>query len=89
MRELLVGQREQNDADGREFTCVYYILIRNVPPPVACESYGVRIVIPQSGEAEEVTDITVLPERIQALTQLLLQGGVTPCTLRDVVEDWL
>ena len=38
---------------------------------------------------EEVPDITIFPERIQVLAQMLLQGGVTPCTLRDVVEDWL
>lgn len=89
MRELLIGQREQMDAAGGQITCAYYVLVRDVPLPVNCESYGVGIAALESGEREEVLDITVRPERIQTLAELLLQGGVTPCTLRDVVEDWM
>lgn len=89
MRELLIGRREQMDAAGCPVTCDYYVLVRDVLPPVSCESYGVGITALESGEREEVLDLTVRPERIQTLAQLLLQGGVTPCTLRDVVEDWL
>jgi len=89
MRELLIGQTEQNTPSGGRLTCLYHILVRDSSPPVYCESYGVRITNQESGEQEEVLDITVLYDRIQDLAQRLLQGGVTPCTLRDVVNDWL
>lgn len=89
MRELLIGQREQIDTAGRPLTCAYSVLVRDVPPPVSCESYGVGITVLESGEREEVLDLTVRPERIHILAQSLLQGGVTPCALREVVEDWL
>jgi len=89
MRELLIGQREQMDAAGQQITCAYYVLVRDVLPPVSCESYGIGITALESGEREEVLDITVRPERIQNLAERLLRGGVTPCALRDVVEDWL
>ena len=74
---------------GRPATCVYWILVRTVPPPVSCESYGVCITMLQTGEREEVLDITVRPERILSLAQMLARGGVTPCTLREVIDDWL
>ena len=61
----------------------------NFPPPVCCESYGIRILMIQTGEREVVLDITVRPDRIESLAQILVGGGVTPCTLREVVEDWL
>ena len=34
-------------------------------------------------------DITVRPERVEELAQLLLAGCVTPCTLGEIVADWL
>lgn len=89
MREFSIGQVEQSTSSGNQIVCLYQILVRDVPPPVNCESYGVRITELGSGENEEVPDITIFPERIQALARMLLAGGVTPCTLRDVVNDWL
>lgn len=50
---------------------------------------GVCITMLQTGEREEVLDITVRPERILSLAQMLARGGVTPCTLREVIDDWL
>ena len=89
MREFSIGQVEQSTSSGGRMICLYQILVRDVPPPVCCESYGIRITVLDSGQNEEVPHITIFPERIQALAQMLLQGGVTPCTLRDVVDDWL
>ena len=89
MREFSIGQVEQSTSYGGRMICLYQFLVRDVPPRVCCESYGIRITDLDSGENEEVPDITIFPERIQALAQMLLQGGVTPCTLRDVVDDWL
>ena len=70
-------------------TCTYRLLIRTLPEPMDCESYGVGIRIEETGEQENVFDITVSQARIESLAELLLEGGVTPCTLRDVIEDWL
>ena len=83
MRELFIGQVDLSNQIGRPATCAYWILIWTIPPPVCCESYGIRILMIQTGEREEVLDITVRP------AQILVGGGVTPCTLREVVEDWL
>ena len=89
MRELFYDMVDLSNQIGRPATCVYWILVRTVPPPVSCESYGVCITMLQTGEREEVLDITVHPERILSLAQMLARGGVTPCTLREVIDDWL
>ena len=36
-----------------------------------------------------MTNLTVSAGRIDQLMELLVRNGVTPVTLRDVVEDWL
>ena len=64
MRELFYDMVDLSNQIGRPATCVYWILVRTVPPPVSCESYGVCITMLQTGEREEVLDITVRPERI-------------------------
>ncbi|HIY31998.1 DUF6514 family protein [Evtepia sp.] len=89
MRALFFDEADLCDQTGRPLTCTYWIMIRDLPPPVSCESYGIRIRVRQTGEEETVPDITVLPERIAALAQLLVRGTVTPCTLREVIQDWL
>lgn len=89
MRELFFGTAELTGAQGRPISCRTSILVRTTPPPVCCESYGVRVQIDETGEREEVLDLTVRPERIEELAALLVRGGVTPCALRDVVADWL
>ena len=89
MREILIGETVLTQSVEKTITCKYYILIRTLPSPVCCESYGVCIVIAQTGERAEVQDITVCAERIEALATLLLRGKVTPCTLREIVDDWL
>lgn len=89
MRELFTTWSISVTRSAGPATCVYWILVRTVPPPVSCESYGVCITMLQTGEREEVLDITVRPERILSLAQMLRAGGVTPCTLREVIDDWL
>ena len=37
----------------------------------------------------EIPNITPCQHRIQKLAEALMQGCVTPTTLRDVAEDWL
>ena len=55
---------------------------------MSCESYGVKVV-GADGEEASVTNLTVSAGRIDQLMELLVRNGVTPVTLRDVVEDWL
>lgn len=89
MRELFYGQAGLLTESGAALHCIYQILIRTTPPPLCCESYGVRVLVAETGERAEIFDITVCAERIEALAALLLRGQVTPCALSDVVADWL
>ena len=90
MRELAVAQKQARDEGGTIHIYDYSILVGEmaVSPGFSCESYGVRI-REQGGESGEVPNITVSISRIDELMELLVRNLVTPCTLRDVVEDWL
>jgi len=90
MKELTVAQRQATDETGREHTYDYAILVGEMPVSsgFSCESYGVRI-REEGGDCEQVPHITVSAGRIDELMELLVRNTVTPCTLRDVVEDWL
>lgn len=90
MRELAVAQKQTRDEEGNTRVYDYAILVGEleVSPQVSCESYGVRI-RGQDGEVGEVPNITVSISRIDELMDLLVRNVVTPCTLWDVVDDWL
>jgi hypothetical protein len=90
MRELTVARKTARDEAGREHIYHYSILVGEleVAPEFSCESYGVRV-REQGGESGQVPNITVSISRIDELMELLLRNTVTPCTLRDVVDDWL
>lgn len=89
MRELVMGETVLDVAGDDALTCEYRVLIRTLPPPVCCESYGIRVTLKQTGEQKEVPDITFCRGRIEELADLLLRNGVTPCTLLEVITDWL
>lgn len=89
MREHLFATVDLSQQAGRPLSCTYHILIKDITEPIQCESYGVRVTVDQTGERKELPDITVLPDPVLKLVQQLAEGGVTPCTLRSVVEDWL
>ena len=89
MREHLFATVDLSQQAGRPLSCTYHILIKDITEPIQCESYGVRITVDHTGERKELPDITVLPDAVLKLVQQLAEGGVTPCTLRSVVEDWL
>lgn len=90
MRELTVERKQIQDEKGIMRVYEYAILVSElaVTPQVSCESYGVKI-SEQGGESGEVPDITVSMSRIDELMELLVRNAVTPCTLRDVIDDWL
>ncbi len=90
MRELPVGRREVADELGRLHTYEYAVLIGEAPVSarMACESYGACI-RDGEGRCSQVPNITLSAARIEELLELLVRNAVTPCTLLDVVEDWL
>ena len=50
-------------------------------------SYGVAVEL--EGETAAVPDLSPSRQRVEALTDALIRGTVTPVGLRDVVDDWL
>lgn len=89
MRQILLKEIDLNEYEPHPLTCRYHLLVRFQPPPINCESYGLGITIPQTGEHEEIRDITFAVGEIETLATRVIEGRVTPCTLRDIVEDWL
>ena len=90
MKELAVARKRAADETGRERTYDYAILVGEMPVSsgFSCESYG-ALIREQGGQEERVPHITVSAARIDELMELLVRCTVTPCTLRDVVDDWL
>ena len=89
MREILLGTTEQRDERGGPLTCRYHIVVHVLPPPLVCESYGLHVVRLETGEEATAPDLTVQWARIRPLADAVVRSGVTPCCLREVVEDWL
>ena len=89
MRQIILGEVDLTDGAGAVLTCRYHLLVREIPPPWEGESYGIGVSVVQTGERKEIWDITVSDRRIHDLVGLVMAGGVTPCTLGDVVDDWL
>lgn len=54
-----------------------------------CESYGIAVRDPATGEKASVRHITANGETALALLDRMARMGVSPVALRDVVEDWL
>lgn len=90
MRELAVAKRQVCDEKGKVHNYEYSILVGETPvmSGVCCESYGVKIT-EQRGECSQINDLTTSVSRIDELMDLLVRNTVTPCTLRNVVDDWL
>lgn len=89
MRMIHWGVSRQTAENGQPLTCHCHILVRDVPPPMNGESYGIRLTVAETEEMMEFMDLTVSGKRILDLAEALVRCGVTPCTLRDVVSDWL
>lgn len=63
----------------------YYLTSETAPD--GTELYG--ILVEYGDESCSVPGITPSRSKIQRLLTLLTQGSVTPCTARDVIDDWL
>lgn len=81
MRETKVRSRTLVRKDGEELHLRYTIVEEQ-------GTYGVRVE-KADGECAELRDITASRERIEALFRMIWRGGVTPLSLRDIIEDWL
>ena len=81
MRETKVRSRTLVRKDGEDLHLRYTIVEEQ-------GAYGVRIE-KADGECAELRDLTGSRERIEALFHMLWRGGVTPLSLRDIIEDWL
>lgn len=90
MRNLFLKTLSLVDESGKTRCYDYHVIIDEMDVgPFRCESYGLQIRERGSGEACMVPHITTSISRIDELCELLLDGGVTPLTLEDVVSDWL
>lgn len=91
MRELFVNSCEAKAEDGTSYWYDYSLLIDEMRTGsgFSCESYGVMIHAQNGGEVALVPNITPSISRIDSLIDLLIRNTVTPCTLADVVSDWL
>ena len=77
------------DEAGRRRRFHYDLLIDPLPVgQLLCENYGVRV-WEEEGEEKQVRGITTSAVRIDELLSLLVEGGVGPTTLPEVVQDWL
>ena len=80
MRRIFMGTARCLDQPIR-----YYLLAEAGED--GTETYGIGV--EYAGETAEIPNITPFQHRIQKLAEALMQGCVTPTTLRDVAEDWL
>ena len=89
MRELLIGMTTAQTDSEHPITCEYKILIQNINTGITCEIYGIQVTLLETGEFSRILNLTVESARITELGDALCRNAVTPCTLRDVIEDWI
>lgn len=89
MREYWIGNNSMISEMGGSLTCDYIVLVQEVGNHFSYESYGIKVTTKENGESAQVLDLTVNSNRILELGNLLCRNAVTPCTLLDVISDWL
>lgn len=90
MQQFLVKTATDMAEDESAYTYSYSILVDGVDTgSFFCESYGIQIREENNGEAAVVPHVTTDIERIYGLVSLLARNAVSPCSLSDVVADWL
>ena len=89
IREVWIGTNTERTEDGEEYTCEYALVVREVEEDSICEHYGVQVTMKQTGETARILDITPFASQAMALGECLRRNTVTPCTLREVIDDWL
>ncbi len=89
MREIWVGTGADTTKETEIITCEYYILVHEMDTDFGWESYGIKVTRKETGESVRVADITVNADKMMDLALLLRRNLVTPCTLREVLEELL
>ncbi len=85
MRQWEYARRPLHTDGGAEVMVRYFILMEG---DAADAHYGIAVAL----GTEESTDIPrISPQfrRVEGLIHLLARNTVTPCTVGDVVADWL
>lgn len=78
------------DEVGREHCFHYYILLENLTlEDYSGQSYGIKIEEGETGEVAMVPHVTTRSSVIYQLARTLVEHQVTPCTLVDIIQDWL
>ena len=89
MTEVKIASRTCPDEFGRPRTFHYALTVDTVESDTfSCENYGVRI-SEESGDTAAIPGITTSAVRIDELLTLLVEHGVSPTALPDVISDWL
>ncbi len=89
-RELFLETLNLQDEAGVERSFRYYILLEQLElEGYSGESYGVKIEEPETGQIAVVPHVTTYSTVIYQLARTLIDHQVTPCTLVDVIQDWL
>ena len=88
---ICVVRRWLESEVGTQFVLQYDILVDRAPLPGGgeLELFGVAVRNMQTGEETGVPAIFLHMEEAEALVEKLAAGAVTPCTMRDVVEDYI
>lgn len=87
MREVLYAEKQVYTEDEKELSLSYILLVSGGESEP--ESYGVKIVERNRGEAAHVLNVTMNAKRIENLLDMLTRNSVTPTGLMDVLADWL
>lgn len=78
------------DETGRKHCFHYYILLEQLElEEYFGQSYGIKIEEKETGQIAVVPHVTTRSSVVYRLARTLIRHQVTPCTLMDVVQDWL
>ena len=90
-RRIRVNRRKVETEAGYQIVLQYDMLVDLVPLGLGgeMELYGVAVEETGSGERTSIPAISFRAGVIECLVEYLADALVTPCTLQDVVEDWL
>lgn len=87
--DIHIATRSFRDEAGKLRTFHYYLMIDVIEAgSFCCEDYGVRITEDTDNSAS-IPSLTTSAVRIDQLITTLVDNGVSPVGLRDVIEDWL
>jgi len=87
--DIHIATRSLRDESGLFRTFHYFLTVDMVEADrFCCENYGVRITEDENN-AVVVPGLTTSAERIDQLMTTLVDHGVGPLGLRDVIEDWI